>query len=123
MHELTVTEGLLEIARRHAQSAGAARITGLYLVVGEWSSIVDDSIQFYWDFVSQGTSAEGASLHFRRVPVEIVCLGCGHQYHPEGDEFACPACRGEQIRIAAGDEFYLEAIDVEPASVPSVGTL
>ncbi|MGD8998651.1 MAG: hydrogenase maturation nickel metallochaperone HypA, partial [Anaerolineae bacterium] len=67
MHELSVTESLLEIALRHAARAGAARITRLNIVVGELSSIVDESVQFYWDIVSRGTMAEGAELHFERV--------------------------------------------------------
>ncbi|MBE3067891.1 MAG: hydrogenase maturation nickel metallochaperone HypA, partial [Chloroflexi bacterium] len=40
MHELAVTESLLEIAVRHAQTQNASRITDLYLVLGQWSSIV-----------------------------------------------------------------------------------
>ena len=47
MHELPVTESILEIALRHAQEAGARRITDLYLIIGQLSTIVDDSIQFY----------------------------------------------------------------------------
>ena len=53
MHELPVTESVLEIALRHAKGAGAERITNIYLVIGQLSSIVDDSIQFYWDIVSK----------------------------------------------------------------------
>lgn len=34
MHELSVTESILEIALRHAQQAGATRVTNLYLNVG-----------------------------------------------------------------------------------------
>jgi len=58
MHELAVTEGLLEICLRHAEEARAKRVTDLYLVIGELSSIVDDSIQFYWEMISLDTLAE-----------------------------------------------------------------
>ena len=37
MHELTITESLLEIALRHAREAGATKITDLYLVIGQLS--------------------------------------------------------------------------------------
>jgi len=119
MHELTVTENILNIALRHAADAGAAQITDLYLVVGQLSSVVDDSVQFYWDFVSKETPAAGARLHFRRIPGALSCQACGHTY-PFGDAFECPACGSGQVRVSAGEEFYLEAIDVAEASADAV---
>jgi len=114
MHELSVTESILEIALRHAKQSSAQRITHLYLVVGQLASIVDDSVQFYWDIISKGTIAEGASLHFRRLPAKLRCLQCNHEFSLDGDGLACPACAGERIKVISGDEFYMEAIDVEP---------
>ena len=112
MHELSITESILEIALRHGDEAGAQRITDLHLVIGELSTIVDESVQFYWDFVSEGTPAAGATLHFRRVPGQLTCQSCGHSYGPR-DSLPCPACGSEDIRVVAGEEFFLEAIDVE----------
>jgi hydrogenase nickel incorporation protein HypA/HybF len=111
MHELMVTESILEIALRHAQDAGEVRITDLYLVIGELSSVVDDSVQFYWDFVSEGTAAEGATLHFQRIPAEMTCQSCGCAYSPT-NSLTCPSCESHDARITAGLEFYMEAIDV-----------
>ena len=113
MHELPVTENILSIALRHAEQAGAQRITALYLTIGQLSSMVDDSIQFYWDIVSEGTAAQGARLHFKRIPARLLCLDCGQEYAPDGYELACPACQGTQIRVVAGEEFLLESIEVE----------
>lgn len=113
MHELSVTESILEIALRHAEEAKASRITDLYLVIGQLSSLVDDSVQFYWDLISKDTPAEHACLHFRRIPTELLCLDCNHQYQPKVDDLTCPACHSPRVKVVAGEEFYLEAIDVE----------
>ncbi len=113
MHELPVTENILKIALRHAEQAGAARITDLYLVIGQLASIVDESVQFYWDIISEGSAAQGAQLHFRRVPAEMLCLNCNQRYGPTKEELACPHCGGIAVKVIAGEEFYLEAIDVE----------
>ena len=113
MHELSITESLLEISLRHGQEAGATRITDLYLVIGQLSSIVDDSVQFYWDLIAKDTLAEGACLHFERIRTELLCHDCGQQYHPTRDELACPACGSIRLKVIAGEEFFLKAIDIE----------
>jgi hydrogenase nickel incorporation protein HypA/HybF len=113
MHELSVTESLLEIAQRHAAQAGARRVTDLYLVIGRLASIVDDSVQFYWDTISQGTVCEGAQLHFERVPGKLQCLSCGETYLLQQDLIPCPKCGSDQVKVLGGTEFQLESIGVE----------
>jgi hydrogenase nickel incorporation protein HypA/HybF len=112
MHELAVTESILEISTRHAAQAGKSRITDIYIVIGQLSSIVDDSVQFYWDILSEGSGAEGSKLHFRRVPAEMTCLNCSNRYQPTPDELACPACGSLRVKVTAGEEFYLDYIEV-----------
>jgi hydrogenase nickel incorporation protein HypA/HybF len=113
MHELSITESILEITLRHARQAQAKKITDLFLVIGQLASIVDDSVQFYWDFVSQGTEAEGARLHFRRIPAELLCLGCGQRFAWDGEDVLCPACHSTQVKVVSGEEFFLESIMAE----------
>jgi hydrogenase nickel incorporation protein HypA/HybF len=109
MHELAVTTSILNLALQHA---GAAHITDVYLVIGQLSSVIDDSVQFYWDIISQNTAAEGSRLHFRRIPAEFQCKSCSTRYPIRGDDFTCPECGGAAVHVVAGEEFYLEAIDV-----------
>lgn len=113
MHELPVTQSLLEIALRHAQQASAQRIISLNVVIGQFATIVDDSVQFYWDLIAQDTIAQGARLNFRRIPAELVCQDCNHRYTPIPDELSCPVCQSSNVKIVAGKEFFLESIDVE----------
>lgn len=113
MHELPVTQSILDIALKHAQRADAKRITDLHIVMGELSKLVDESIQFYWDIIARDTIAEGAKLHFRIVPAEFQCMACFQKYKPGADEFSCPNCGAVGVKIVAGEEFSLEAIDVE----------
>ena len=113
MHELAVTQGILDISLRHAEQANAKRITDINLVIGQFSSIVDDSVQFYWDIVARDTIAQGAVLHFNRIPGEMTCGTCGHTFRPDGETFACPSCSSPRVRITKGEEFRVDSIDVE----------
>lgn len=67
MHELHATEAIVRLAVETAQQSGAGRVTAIDLTLGELSDITEDSVQFYFDALSRGTTAEGAALRFRRV--------------------------------------------------------
>ncbi len=113
MHELYATQAILDRALEKAGEQSAKRITNVYLVVGEISTYADDSVQFYWDEISKGTIAEASALHFRHVPAELQCMACFTKYHPPEGEIICPNCGSTGARIWSGEEFYLEALDVE----------
>lgn len=113
MHELSVTESLLKIAVQHAEQADAQRVTDLHIVIGDLASMVDDSIQFYWDIIAKDTVAEHATLHFQRVLAQLQCNNCLEEYSPTDHELICPKCGHAGSNIIAGEEFFLESIDVE----------
>ncbi len=125
MHEMPVTQALLNMALEHANGH---RITGIYLEVGRLSAIVPESVEVFFDFLSRGTSAEGAELHFEILPVEMTCMDCGRQ--ADLSEWAddqpvvimqkafargCE-CGSRNLRVTGGVRFGLVSIDVEPES-------
>lgn len=113
MHELSVTQNILHLATKYAERAKAARVTDLYLVIGQLSSIVDDSVQFYWEMISKNTICEDATLHFERIPAVLHCLDCDHTYRLDRELMACPVCESTRVRVTAGEEFRLDSIEVE----------
>ena len=113
MHELYATQAILDKALQKAGEENAKHITNVYIVVGEISSYSDDSVQFYWDTLSEGTPAAGARLYFRRVPLAFKCLVCDSHFAPRDASFDCPRCGSVRVRVATGREFNLEAIDLE----------
>lgn len=115
MHELSITHNLLDIVCDHAGRAGATKVTGVHLVIGDLSSIVDDSVQFYWNIISEETVAEEATLHFRRVPFQLECRECNILFEPTGESFTCVGCGSKRVRVGGGDDLRVEAIDVEDA--------
>ncbi len=113
MHELSVTEGLLSIVNEEAKKRGVEKVARINLVIGELASIIDDSVQFYFDILSKGTASEGAVLFFTRIAAEYTCLKCGHVFEKKSYAYNCPLCGGKAIIANNGREFYIESIEVD----------
>lgn len=113
MHELPVSEQILSVVLEHARQAGAGRVVQVNLVIGDLTSFVDESIQFYFDFLARGTEAEGATLHIRRIPARVRCHACQAEFAPDGVDWRCPQCGGLGGEVLAGRESYIESIEVE----------
>ncbi len=113
MHEYAVTKNIVDIAVEEAQKAGAAKITDIRLVIGDLSSIIDESVQMYFDIISEGTIAQGAKLSFRRVPAKFKCPSCGLVYDKPHKGFDCPVCGIPGFLTGGGKEFYIESMEVD----------
>jgi hydrogenase nickel incorporation protein HypA/HybF len=113
MHELGVTESIVNIALDKAKEAQASKITKINLVIGELSSFVPDCIKFYFDFLSKDSIAEGAALHFELAPAQHHCRNCSATFRPHDSEWACPKCHSQNVEIAGGRELYIESVEVE----------
>lgn len=113
MHELSITQQVLDIAVKKATEAGAASVKRINLVIGEMSSVMDDCVQFYFDILSRDSIAQGAQLSFQRIPMKVRCRHCRHEFTPAGEDWECPQCQKWDVEIMAGKDFYLESIEVE----------
>lgn len=113
MHEYAVTKGLLNIVLEEARKAGAEKVVEIRLVIGDLSTVIDDSVQMYFDIMSQGTVAQGAKLIFKRIQSEFCCKSCGNKYNKPKTGFACPLCGGDGVPTGVGKEFYIESIEVD----------
>ena len=112
MHELPVTESILKIVLESAQKNKATAVTDITLTIGSLSSIVDDSVQFYWDHISRGTVCENAKLHFNRVMATLKCLDCDTTYSLIDDLTPCPSCGSINVIILSGEEFQVDHIEI-----------
>lgn len=113
MHELMLTQDILDVALKQTAQAGAERVVRINLAVGPMCDESEDSIRFHWGELARGTPAEKAELHFETVPGEMQCLACGQVFSPTEETFSCPACSSNRLRILSGDEIRVESIDVD----------
>jgi hydrogenase nickel incorporation protein HypA/HybF len=113
MHELAITQSMLDLVLEQAAKADAKRVGKINLVLGEMTGVVGQCVQFYFDFLSKGTPAEKATLNFKVVPTTAKCLNCHREFKLGEFDWTCPHCKGNNIEIVGGKELFVESIEVE----------
>ncbi|HEX2923378.1 MAG TPA: hydrogenase maturation nickel metallochaperone HypA [Chloroflexota bacterium] len=112
MHELAITESILQIATDEAKRVGATQVKLIRLKVGAMSQVVPDAVQYYLDLLSPGTIAEGVKLEAITIPIGATCPNCSESFVVENYDLACPRCGGTG-KITQGRELSVESIEVE----------
>lgn len=113
MHELAITEGIIEAAVPAAKEAGAEKILEIRLKIGELSGVFPEYIQEYFNIASEGTIAEGAILKVEMIPPAIKCEKCGFEGVINRKEIKCPECGSTDFRLTAGREYFVDSLEVE----------
>ena len=113
MHELAITEGIIETAVPAAQKNGAEKILEIRLRIGELSGVVPECIREYFEAASRGTIAEGAKILFEMSPALIHCRECAYDGTISRGTYTCPRCGSAAFSITGGREFYVESLKVE----------
>ncbi len=62
MHEMSLTEGVLQILQENAKNKGFARVKTVWLEIGEMAGIEVEAIRFCFDVVMKDTLADQAKL-------------------------------------------------------------
>ncbi len=111
MRELQFTQTILN--KSLSQVTDTERIKNVYLILGEISELDQNLIERHWRELSKGTPAEHTKLHFRLKEAEVQCMACFNKYHPLDGKIHCPYCGSYGAKILSGEEFALEAIELD----------
>lgn len=113
MHEMTITQGILDIVLDTAEKNKAKKVSSVTLVVGSLSQVVPDCVAFYFEIMTKDTIAEGAELIVKDVPAKAKCSKCGIFFEAEDMSLKCPEC-GELLgKLISGRELSVESIDID----------
>ena len=113
MHEMALTESIVEIALEEARKQGARKVTRVFLDVGALSCVVPEALEFCFSAVANGTAAEGAKLEIERIAGAGWCLDCEKTVALAERFDACPECGGARVRMTAGDELRVREMEID----------
>ena len=115
MHELPVTESILQVVLRHAENNCVSRVMKVHLQVGKLSDLEDEWIQHYFYYLSKGTLAEGAKLQIERMPIRLECNACDASYTVDtaGEiDLPCPHCGEKDSQLVDGRGYFITNMEV-----------
>jgi hydrogenase nickel incorporation protein HypA/HybF len=115
MHELPVTQSILDTVLDYARENGVEKVLRIRLTIGALNDFKREWIQRYFDYLSRETPAEGAQIVIRRVEPAFHCSGCEHTFDVDlgsVDRVRCPLCGGEEVHLERGREFFITDMEV-----------
>ena len=117
MHEMALTENIVDIVLRNATIAEAKEVTRVHLQIGELRDIVENLMKDCFRYVARGTIAEKAELEIERIPLIIQCNECGSKKHlklhtGDGRTTTCDICGMSNFHIIQGNEFIVDDMEI-----------
>ncbi len=108
MHELGITQDILEIVLRHAETK---KVTRVVLEIGKLSAVLPDAVRFCFDICAKGTVVEGAELEIVETPGMASCRVCGCDVVLERPIASC-SCGSTDLEWRSGDELRIREMEV-----------
>jgi hydrogenase nickel incorporation protein HypA/HybF len=118
MHELSIIKGIVKTITAEAKKNKFHKISKVNLVVGDLSSIIDDSMEYYFSMLTKKTVMDSARLHISRTKAIMVCNKCNVKI-PANIPFPsiCVKCKSKDIHIDGGLEFFIDSIEVKDENI------
>ncbi len=113
MHELSITEHILQYAVAEAKKQKASRIRTIRLRIGSFSGVVPECIQMYCDLLAEGTIAEGVRIEATVLPMKVRCRACGTESEIGPHSLFCPRCKSLELQRLSGREFVIESLEID----------
>lgn len=113
MHELSLAMSVREIVEDAAEQNGASKVNVVNIVVGEFSSVSVEALEFAMEVAKKDSVFEKANIVIRQIKTILKCGNCGAETEMADFVFACGNCRSGAVQIVSGDRMYVESIDIE----------
>jgi hydrogenase nickel incorporation protein HypA/HybF len=100
LHELGITQGILDRAREAAQANGAQKVTDVFIVMTPAADFTEDSISMYFTMLTEDDDLfRGATLHVDYKAIAAVCLDCSDEFSTTATRPVCAQCGSQKVKL------------------------
>ncbi|UCF19088.1 MAG: hydrogenase maturation nickel metallochaperone HypA [Gemmatimonadota bacterium] len=112
MHEMSVALEIGSIVARELAKRPGCRLTGLGVVVGAFSGVQIDTLEFCLEVV-MAERYDGVVCEVKPEPGTAQCLQCGRRFQVSRAPFECPTCGMPALGVDGGDSLQVSYLEVE----------
>jgi hydrogenase nickel incorporation protein HypA/HybF len=113
VHEMALTQSLIDLIEGEGRKQGFSRVRVVRLQLGALGGVDAEAMRFCFDAAARGAIIEGARLDIDVVPGEGWCLDCARTVEMYERFGACPLCGRYHVQVTAGDDVRLKELEVE----------
>lgn len=111
MHEVSIMQGALALAEKHARAEACTSIELIRLRVGALSGVVTEALEFAFEALKGGTLARNGRLEIEMVQPVSHCSDCDREFSPDDICYACPECGRLSPKLVRGMELELAQLE------------
>lgn len=114
MHELSIVSCIVDTVTESLAAYPGVHVKEVRLRVGVMAAVVEDSLQFCYGVVTQGTPLAGSALVVKTLPIKAHCTPCDRAVEIASiQSMRCPHCGTPSTQVLQGRELEVEAIEIE----------
>lgn len=109
MHEVGLVSNILDTLRDNAADHQITRITKIHLIIGKFSMVLPDSMQFAFESLrAEEVLFKDAELSIEEKELECLCNECKQTFAVgQSYAFVCPHCNSSNLQIISGRELSI----------------
>ncbi|MBO4318585.1 MAG: hydrogenase maturation nickel metallochaperone HypA [Mailhella sp.] len=117
MHELSLMEGIFDIAEREMAVHGAKKLHALHVRCGALANVVPESMRFAFEAMKADRGFPEAELFLTEEALRVRCPECGHEFSPnDRSEVYLPCARCGNpfgFTVLEGEDIFLDKLEAE----------
>lgn len=111
MHEISIIHDAIDIAIENGINNNMKKIDKIYMKIGEFTCVDENSLNFAFESLRQNSICEDAKLVIEKVKGKAICQYCNEKFEINFTDKICPICKRYSNNICNGYEILVWQIE------------
>ncbi len=113
MHEYSIVQALLDGCEENVIKNKARKVVEVIIKIGVTSGVEPELLKTAFDTFKLKTVCNDALLTINMQDIKVRCEDCAYEQEIQKYMYACPKCKGHNLKIIDGEDMYLMQLVME----------